>query len=55
MTYTTFNCQSYLKRYAIGEDADTFQLVYTGLSAVNGGGLCGFHSKMPLLLIDAEE
>ena len=54
VTYTTFNCQSYLKRSVIGEDADTFQLVYTGLDAVNGGGLCGFHLKMPILLVDAE-
>lgn len=54
VTYTTFNCQSYLKRYAVGTDADTFQLVYTGLNAVSGGGLCGFHLKMPILLIDAE-
>ena len=54
VTYTTFNCQSYLKRSAIGEEADTFQLVYTGLSAVSGGGLCGFHLKMPLILVDHE-
>lgn len=54
VTYTTFNCQSYLKRSAIGDDYDTFQLVYTGLSAVSGGGLCGFHSKMPLLLVEEE-
>lgn len=54
VTYTTFNCQSYLKRYAVGTDADTFQLVYTGLNAVSGGGLCGFHLKMPILLIEAE-
>lgn len=51
VTYTTFNCQSYLKRSVIGEDYDTFQLVYTGLSAVSGGGLCGFHLKMPMFLI----
>lgn len=50
-TYTTFNCQSYLKRSAIGEDKDTYQLVYTGVSTVKGGGLCGFHLKMPLLLV----
>lgn len=54
VTYTTFNCQSYLKRSAMGVDADTFQLVYTGLDAVTGGGLCGFHLKMPLILVDAE-
>ena len=52
VTYTTFNCQSYLKRSAIGTESDTYQLVYTGLSAVNGGGLCGFHLKMPLILIE---
>ena len=52
VTYTTFNCQSYLKRSAIGEEYDTYQLVYTGLSAVSGGELCGFHLKMPLILID---
>ena len=52
VTYTTFNCQSYLKRSAIGEEYDTYQVVYTGLSAVSGGGLCGFHLKMPLILID---
>ena len=55
VTYTTFNCQSYLKRSAIGSEYDTFQLVYTGLNSVNGGGLCGFHLKMPILLVDAEE
>lgn len=52
VTYTTFNCQSYLKRSAMGTESDTYQLVYTGLSAVNGGGLCGFHLKMPLILIE---
>lgn len=52
VTYTTFNCQSYLKRSAIGTESDTYQLVYTGLSAVSGGGLCGFHLKMPLILIE---
>ena len=52
VTYTTFNCQCYLKRSAIGTESDTYQLVYTGLSAVNGGGLCGFHLKMPLILIE---
>lgn len=51
VTYSTFNCQSYLKRSAVGEDKDTFQLVYTGLSAVSGGGLCGFHLKMQIPLI----
>lgn len=54
VTYTTFNCQSYLKRSAVGDDKDTFQLVYTGLSAISGGGLCGFHLKMPLILVDKE-
>lgn len=54
VTYTTFNCQSYLKRSAVGDTVDTYQLVYTGLDAVNGGGLCGFHLKMPIMLIDAE-
>ena len=50
-TYTTFNCQSYLKRSAIGENEDTFQMVYTGLGAVKAGsGLCGFHLRMPVLL-----
>ena len=52
VTYTTFNCQSYLKRSAIGDQYDTFQLVYTGLSSISGGGLCGFHSKMPIILVD---
>ena len=51
VTYTTFNCQSYLKRSKIGETEDTFQVVYTGLNAINGGGLCGFHLRMPLLLV----
>ena len=51
VTYTTFNCQAYLKRSEIGEEVDTFQVVYTGLSAINGGGLCGFHLKLPLLLV----
>ena len=54
VTYTTFNCQSYLKRSAIGTDVDTYQLVYTGLSAVSGGGLCGFHLKMPIIIDGAE-
>ena len=53
VNYTTFNCQSYLKRSAIGETYDTFQLVYTGLSDISAGGLCGFHLKMPLMLINA--
>ena len=51
VTYTTFNCQAYLKRSAIGEECDTYQLVYTGLSAITGGGLCGFHIRMPLILM----
>ena len=55
VTYTTFNCQSYVKRSGIGEEADTYQLVYTGLSAVSGGGLCGFHLKLPIFLYPAEE
>lgn len=55
VSYTTFNCQSYIKRTAIGTDADTFQVVYTGLSAISGGGLCGFHLKMPLILIETED
>ena len=55
VTYTTFNCQSYLKRSTIGETEDTFQLVYTGLNIINGGGLCGFHSKMPLILTPKED
>lgn len=51
-TYTTFNCQSYLKRSAIGETEDVFQIVYTGLSAIQkGSGLCGFHLRMPVLLV----
>ena len=50
ITYTTFNCQSYVKRSSLGEEYDTFQLVYTGLNSITGGGLCGFHSKMPLIL-----
>ena len=50
VTYTTFNCQSYLKRSKIGEEFDTFQMVYTGLSAVTGGGLTGFHLKLPVFL-----
>jgi hypothetical protein len=51
-TYTTFNCQSYLKRSAIGATEDTFQIVYTGLSAIKAGsGLCGFHLRMPVLLV----
>ena len=55
VTYTTFNCQAYLKRSAIGEECDTYQLVYTGLSAITGGGLCGFHIKMPLILMQEVE
>jgi hypothetical protein len=51
VTYTTFNCQSYLKRSKIGETEDTFQVVYTGLNAISGGGLCGFHLRMQLLLV----
>ena len=51
VTYTTFNCQAYLKRSAIGEEYDTYQLVYSGLSAITGGGLCGFHIRMPLILM----
>ncbi len=51
VSYTTFNCQAYLKRSAIGEEYDTYQLVYTGLSAITGGGLCGFHIRMPLILM----
>lgn len=50
ITYTTFNCQSYIKRSSLGEEYDTFQLVYTGLNSITGGGLCGFHSKIPLIL-----
>ena len=50
-TYSTFNCQSYLKRSKIGTDYDTYQLVYTGISSCSGGGLCGFHSKMPVILV----
>jgi hypothetical protein len=50
-TYTSFNCQSYLKRSKVGTDSDTFQLVYTGVAACSGGGLCGFHLKMPMFLI----
>lgn len=51
-TYTTFNCQSYLKRSAVGETEDTFQIVYTGLNAIKAGsGLCGFHLRMPVLLV----
>lgn len=51
-TYTTFNCQSYLKRSAIGETEDTLQIVYTGLNAIKAGsGLCGFHLRMPVLLV----
>lgn len=55
VTYTTFNCQSYLKRSKIGEEFDTFQMVYTGLSAVSGGGLCGFHLKLPVFLVPQEK
>ena len=51
VSYTTFNCQAYLKRSAIGEEYDTYQLVYSGLSAITGGGLCGFHIRMPLILM----
>lgn len=51
VTYTTFNCQSYLKRSKIGEMEDTFQVVYTGLASINGGGMCGFHLRMQLLLV----
>ena len=51
VTYTTFNCQSYIKRSAIGETEDTYQVVYTGCSAISGGGLCGFHLRMPILLV----
>lgn len=51
-TYTTFNCQSYLKRSAVGETEDIFQIVYTGLNAIKAGsGLCGFHLRMPVLLV----
>ena len=49
--YTTFNCQSYLKRSKIGETEDTFQVVYTGLNSITDGGLCGFHLRMQLLLV----
>lgn len=52
VTYTTFNCQSYIKRSAIGDTEDTYQVVYTGCSAISGGGLCGFHLRMPILLVD---
>lgn len=51
VTYTTFNCQSYIKRTKVGEEYDTFQLVYTGCSVISGGGLCGFHLRMPILLV----
>lgn len=54
LTYSTFNCQSYLKRSAIGEDYDTYQVVYTGLGAISGGGLCGFHLKMPVIMVKQE-
>lgn len=55
VTYTTFNCQAYVKRTAIGESEDTYQVVYTGVSAINGGGLCGFHLKMPIKLVEETE
>ena len=51
VTYTTFNCQSYIKRSAIGTDYDTYQIVYTGIESVSGGGLCGFHLTVPILLV----
>ena len=51
VTYTTFNCQSYIKRSAIGDTEDTYQVVYTGCSAISGGGLCGFHLRMPILMV----
>ena len=54
VNYSTFNCQSYLKRSAIGETYDTFQMVYTGVSSISGGGLCGFHSKMPVIMVQQE-
>lgn len=54
VNYSTFNCQSYLKRSAIGETYDTFQMVYTGVNAISGGGLCGFHSKMPVIMVQQE-
>lgn len=54
VNYSTFNCQSYLKRSAIGEIYDTFQMVYTGVNAISGGGLCGFHSKMPIIMVQQE-
>lgn len=50
VTYSTFNCQAYVKRNQLGTDYDTFQVVYTGLNAVTGGGLCGFHLKMPIII-----
>lgn len=54
VTYSTFNCQSYLRRSAIGDEFDTFQLVYTGVNSINGGGLCGFHSKMPIIMVKGD-
>ena len=54
VNYSTFNCQSYLKRSAIGETYDTFQMVYTGVNSISGGGLCGFHSKMPVIMVQQE-
>ena len=52
VTYTTFNCQSYLSRSALGDEYDTFTITFTGLSDLTKeGGLTGFHLKMPLLLI----
>lgn len=52
VTYTTFNCQSYLSRSEIGESYDTYTITFTGLSELSkDGGLTGFHLRMPLLLI----
>ena len=52
-TYTTFNCQCYLKRSAIDTETGegTFQIVYTGLNSIKAGsGVTSFHLKMPLIL-----
>lgn len=52
VTYTTFNCQSYLSRSEIGDSYDTYTITFTGLSELTkDGGLTGFHLRMPLLLI----
>ena len=54
VTYTRFNCHAYIIRSEIGTDVDTFQLVYSGTSAISGGGLCAFYLKMPLILNEQE-